>query len=143
MLAAVAVIAIAVVAGFAVWKPAPGAGPAPAASAGPAAVSAPPELAPLVGNWLRPDGGYVLSVASIDAGGAVAASYFNPQPIRVARAEARREDGHVGLFVLFDHPNYPGSTYTLAYDPTTDTLVGIYYQAVQKASYEVRFVRQR
>jgi hypothetical protein len=143
VLAALAVIAIAAVAGFVVWKPAPAAGPGPAASAAPATASAPPDMAPLVGNWLRPDGGYVLSVASVDTGGAVAASYFNPQPIRVARAEARREDGHVGLFVQFDHPNYPGSTYTLAYDPATDTLVGIYYQALQKASYDVRFVRQR
>jgi hypothetical protein len=79
----------------------------------------------------------------VSAHGAATASYFNPQPIRVARAEVRREGDHVGLFVEFDHPSYPGSTYTLAYDRATDTLKGVYYQALQQARYEVEFVRQR
>ena len=91
----------------------------------------------------RPDGGYVLSVSGVSADGTATASYFNPQPIRVARAAARRESDVVGLFVEFDHPSYRGSTYTLAYDPATDTLKGVYYQALQQARYEVEFVRQR
>ena len=37
---------------------------------------------------------------------------------------------------------YDGSTYELAYDPATDRLKGIYYQAVVKQKFEVSFVRK-
>jgi hypothetical protein len=100
-------------------------------------------FAPLVGNWVRPDGGYVLSVSGVAADGTPAVAYFNPRPIRVGRAEARKEGAGVGLFVEFDDRDYPGSTYTLAYDAPNDVLRGIYYQAVQRVSYDVVFVRQR
>jgi hypothetical protein len=116
-------------------------GPAAGLAAG--GGSTPAEYASLVGNWVRPDGGYLLSVSGVNADGTATASYFNPQPIRVVRAEVRRESERVGLFVEFDHPSYPGSTYTLAYDRATDTLKGVYYQALQQARYEVEFVRQR
>ena len=97
----------------------------------------------LVGDWLRPDGGYVLSVRSLSPDGTAQVAYFNPQPIRVATATARQEGGRLGLFVKFDDVNYPGSTYTLVYDSAADQLKGIYFQAVQQAQYEVVFVRQR
>lgn len=141
LFAAIVVVGLATALAWTTWKPQAGRDPATSPVAADALT--PPHYAPLVGNWVRPDGGYVLSVSGVGADGAATASYFNPQPIRVARAEARREDGRVGLFVLFDHPSYPGSTYTLAYDPATDTLKGIYYQAVQQARYDVKFVRQR
>lgn len=136
---ALVVAAAALVAGWLLWQPQAGA-PAPATVTAPAA---PPELAALVGNWIRPDGGYVLSVGGIEADGTVNLAYFNPRPIRVGRAEARVEDGAAHLFVEFDDRDYPGSTYTLRHDPASDQLVGIYYQAVQRASYEVAFARQR
>lgn len=142
-LMALAVAAAALVAGWLLWQPqavAPGSAPAPGTTSAPAA---PPQLAALVGNWVRPDGGYVLSVGGIEADGTANLAYFNPRPIRVGRAEARLEDGAVRLFVEFDDRDYPGSTYTLRHDPASDQLVGIYYQAVQRASYEVAFVRQR
>lgn len=143
LLASAAVVAVAAALAWATWRPSPPTAVGPPAGSASSRDSTPAGYAPLVGNWVRPDGGYVLSVSGVGADGAATASYFNPQPIRVARAEARREDGHVGLFVEFDHPNYPGSTYTLAYDPATDTLKGIYYQALQQARYDVEFVRQR
>jgi hypothetical protein len=37
--------------------------------------------------------------------------------------------------------NYPGSTYNLLYDPTSDRLKGKYFQAVAGQTYEVEFVR--
>jgi hypothetical protein len=97
----------------------------------------------LVGEWVRPDGGYVLAVSGVAPDGTASASYFNPRPIRVARAEAKRESGLVGLFVELRDVNYPGSTYTLGYDTATDQLKGIYYQAAQGAQYEVAFSRRR
>ena len=37
----------------------------------------------------------------------------------------------------------PGSTYNLRYVPDGDRLVGDYYQAVQKRTFDVEFVRQK
>lgn len=102
-----------------------------------APASAPEAYAVLVGEWVRPDGGYVLAVSGVAPDGTASVSYFNPRPIRVARAEAKRERGRVGLFVELRDVNYPGSTYTLGYDAATDQLRGIYYQAAQDAQYEV------
>lgn len=108
-----------------------------------AASPVPQAYAVLVGEWVRPDGGYVLAVSGVAPDGKVTASYFNPRPIRVARAEARLEGALVGLLVELRDANYPGSTYTLAYDTATDQLKGIYYQAAQGAQYDVAFSRQR
>jgi hypothetical protein len=37
---------------------------------------------------------------------------------------------------------YAGSTYDLIYDPASDRLKGIYYQAVMKQKFDVYFVRK-
>jgi hypothetical protein len=105
--------------------------------------AAPQPYGVLVGEWTRPDGGYVLSVSQVAPDGKATVGYYNPRSIRVSRAEARREGGLVGLFVELNDVNYPGSTYTLGYDPASDQLKGIYFQAVERAQYEVVFVRGR
>ena len=128
------------------WRPASGPGatsaPASALQAGPSS-AAPQPYGALVGEWTRPDGGYVLSVSQVAPDGKATVGYYNPRSIRVSRAEARREGGLVGLFVELNDVNYPGSTYTLGYDPASDQLKGIYFQAVERAQYEVVFVRGR
>jgi hypothetical protein len=157
VVAVLAVLAVAAALGVATWRsaPAPAAPGGPGASPGaqpPAAVPAasaitasdtPAHFRPLLGEWLRPDGGYVLSVSGVGPDGRAAVAYLNPRPIRVARAEARREGDLVGLFVEFDDVGYPGSTYTLGYDPASGQLKGLYYQAVQRQQFDVYFVRQR
>jgi len=85
----------------------------------------------------------VSSCCGVGTDGRAAVAYLNPRPIRVARAEARREGEIVGLFVEFDDVGYPGSTYTLGYDAASGQLKGLYYQAVQRQQFEVYFVRQR
>jgi hypothetical protein len=117
---------------------APGVTPKPA---GPTS-DAPAQYRPLLGEWVRPDGGYVLAVTDIASDGTASVGYFNPRPINVGRAKARIEDDALGLFVELRDRNYPGSTYTLAYDADGDQLVGIYFQALQRASYDVVFVRR-
>jgi hypothetical protein len=109
---------------------------APTAEAG-----AKPEFQKLKGKWVRPDGGYVVEIKSVSDGGKMEAAYFNPGPIHVARAEASLEGGAIKVFIELRDENYPGSTYTLIYDPKSDQLSGIYYQALQQQSYEVTFVR--
>ncbi len=97
----------------------------------------------LIGQWLRSDGGYVLAISECDPSGGLTVAYLNPRPINVSRAEWRLEDEKISAFIELRDVNYPGSTYTLSYDPATDRLVGIYFQAAQQQQYEVEFRRQQ
>jgi hypothetical protein len=97
----------------------------------------------LNGRWRRPDGGYVLEIRGVDAGGTIDAVYLNPRPITVARAEATRDGSTVKVFVELRAPNYPGSTYTLTYDPSRDQLAGTYFQATLQQRFDVVFVRMK
>jgi uncharacterized protein (DUF2147 family) len=121
----------------------------PAASPARAEQAAKPDAAPasalqkLKGRWVRDSGGYVIEVRSIGKGGKVDAAYFNPASIHVGKAEARLQGSQVALVVELRDVNYPGSTYTLAYDPKTDRLVGRYFQAVTGETFEVYFMRLR
>ncbi len=69
------------------------------------------------------------------------AGYFNPRSVRVAKADALRDGDELKVFVELRDVNYPGSTCTLAYDPASDQLKGIYYQAVEHQRFSVAFVR--
>jgi hypothetical protein len=97
----------------------------------------------LNGRWLRPDGGYVLEIRAVDASGKIDGTYLNPKPINIAKAEATRDGSTVKVFVELRAANYPGSTYTLTYDPQQDQLKGIYFQAVQRQNFNVYFVRTK
>jgi len=97
----------------------------------------------LIGRWFRPDGGYVLELKEIKKDGNLKAAYFNPQPIKVYRAEWNRKQGIITVFIELRDFNYPGSKYNLKYDPKIDKLKGIYFQAVYGETYEVEFVREK
>ncbi len=97
----------------------------------------------LEGRWVRPDGGYVLELRNVKNDGSLTAAYYNPRPIRVFRAEASRKDGTLSVFVELRDVNYPGSTYTLQYDRATDRLKGKYFQAVEKQTFDIEFVRAK
>ena len=97
----------------------------------------------LKGRWLRPDGGYILQIRTIDGGGKVDAGYFNPRPINVSRAEATEEGGKMKVFVELRDTGYPGSVYTLTYNPKEDVLVGVYFQAAVKQNFDVFFTRMK
>jgi hypothetical protein len=49
----------------------------------------------------------------------------------------------VKVFIELRDLNYPGSTYTLTYDPASDQLKGVDYQAVEKHRFPVAFVRMK
>jgi hypothetical protein len=97
----------------------------------------------LIGRWLRPDGGYVIDVRSIDAHGKVNASYYNPKPINVSRSEVLGMDSRIKLFIELQDVGYPGSTYTLIYNPQKDMMFGLYYQAAMGQNFDVVFVRMK
>jgi hypothetical protein len=97
----------------------------------------------LQGRWLRPDGEYILQIRSVDGSGNMDAGYFNPRPINVSKAQAAKESGKIKVFVELSDVGYPGSTYTLTYDPKQDVLRGVYFQAAMKQSFDVYFTRMK
>lgn len=111
----------------------------------PAAPPASWEHAPkLVGRWVRPDGGYVLNIRSVDAAsGRLDLEYLNPRPIHVAQAEVKESGGKVTVFVELQDVGYPGSTYRLTYVPQADQMIGTYFQPAADQSFDVEFVRAR
>ena len=96
---------------------------------------------PLIGHWQRTDGGYVIEIRRVAPDGTMDAGYFNPRPINVSKANASTFKGHLKVEIELRGTGYPGSTYTLIYDPDKDALLGFYYQAVQRQNYDVVFVR--
>lgn len=101
------------------------------------------ELRPLLGRWLRPDGGYILEIRSFEPNGKLDAYYFNPRSINVHRADASKDNSGIKLVMELRDAGYPGSTYALLYKPEQDILSGYYYQAGIKQYFEVVFVRQK
>ena len=97
----------------------------------------------LSGQWVRPDGGYIIEIKEIGKDGTLKAAYYNPRPINVARAEFSKKDGTLTIFIELRDVNYPGSKYNLKYDPKSDRLIGSYFQAVQGETYDVEFNRSK
>jgi hypothetical protein len=147
------VLAVAVVAAGAFWWMKWGRADAPSVVAAPVAVNATNQAGAaatatsgfekLKGKWMRPDGGYVVEIRSVEAGGRVDAAYFNPRPINVSQAHALQDGAVTKVLIELRDANYPGSTYTLAYDAASDELKGIYYQAALQQQFEVFFVRMK
>jgi hypothetical protein len=102
-----------------------------------------PEFGVLKGRWVRPDGGYVIVIKSVDPSGKIDATYLNPNPINVAKAEVSREGGALRAFLELRGAGYPGSTYTLTYEPRSDSLIGVYFQAVMQRKFDVVFQRAK
>jgi hypothetical protein len=97
----------------------------------------------LKGQWVRPDGGYTISISGVDSDGKLDASYANPRPLPFAEARAKRDGKTIKLFFELRAGGYNGSTYTLAYDPKKDILYGVYYQANARQKYNIHFNRSR
>jgi hypothetical protein len=105
-------------------------------------VCAQSQYAQIIGTWVRPDGGYTLDIKDVSGDGKMDASYFNPNPINVAVAQATIESEKINVFVELQDIGYPGSNYTLVYDPDTDCLIGVYHHLVINQDFDVYFVRK-
>jgi hypothetical protein len=126
-------------AAYFIWEAGRPSPPAPLAAGAAAKV----DLQRLIGDWVRPDGGYVISVRGVAADGRVDAAYLNPRPIPVSRAEASAAGGKARLFIELRGAGYPGSTYELLHDPAGDFLSGVYFQAALGQRFDVIFVRKK
>jgi hypothetical protein len=96
----------------------------------------------LVGNWIRPDGGYIISIRDINSDGRVQAEYNNPNPIKVSQAKISSKGNTIKLFLELQDVGYPDCTYDLSYDKQADKLRGIYYQAAINQKFDVIFLRR-
>ena len=96
----------------------------------------------LKGNWVRPDGGYRIEIKGVGTNGELDATYYNPNRLPFAKAQASLEGGTLRANFELQAGGYGGSTYDLTYDPASDRLKGIYYQAVVKQKFEVFFARK-
>lgn len=99
------------------------------------------DLSRLVGRWIRTDGGYVIEIRNVSTEGKMEAFYYNPRPINVSVAKAFWASSGAKVFIELQDTGYPGSTYTLKYDPVNDALTGFYFQAVIKQEFDVVFAR--
>ena len=97
----------------------------------------------LTGRWVRLQGGYVLTIRSVDADGKLDASYANPRPLPFHAAVATADGNVLKLFFELRAGGYNGSTYKLRYDAENDRLTGVYDQVVVKQTFDVVFVRDK
>src|SRR6266481_2705576 len=82
--------------------------------------------------WVPVQGGYVITINSVDADGRLDASYANPRPLPFHTAVATSDGNSLKLFFELRAAGYNGSTYTLSYDAANDRLTGVYDQVVVK-----------
>ena len=115
----------------------------PVPQAGASRAVAPVTMDNLRGRWIRPDGGYGIVIRNVGADGQLEAMYFNPKPLPFARAQASREGQTLRVYLELQAGGYNGSTYELTYDPVTDRLKGVYFQAVARQRYDIYFERQK
>ena len=117
-------------------------GAAPVVSGAAASAGAASRFDTLKGAWVRPDGGYRIEIVGVAWDGQIAATYFNPNRLPFAKALATMDGATLRAAFELQAGGYAGSTYDLAYDPASDRLKGIYYQAVVKQKFDVYFVRK-
>jgi len=96
----------------------------------------------IVGRWLRPDGGYVIEIQKVDMNGQITAAYYNPRLINISQALAAQKDGKIHIFIELRDVGYPGATYSLTYEKSSDVLKGLYYQPAAGQTFDVQFVRK-
>jgi len=97
----------------------------------------------LVGDWVRTDASYLIRISKVNDDGSMSAQYFNPNPINVGKANWESSYGNLKIIVELRDINYPGSKYTLSYLPDKDMLAGEYYQAVERLTFYVEFMRRK
>jgi hypothetical protein len=96
----------------------------------------------LKGTWVRPDGGYRIVIGSVAADGRIEATYYNPSQLPFAKAQAAMNGPQLRASFELRAGGYDGSTYELTYDPASDRLSGVYFQAVARQKYNIYFVRR-
>lgn len=95
----------------------------------------------LAGRWKRTEGNYIINISKVNEDGTLKAEYFNPSPINVETANWENSSGNLKVTIVLRDVNYPGSTYKLNYLADEDIFAGEYFQAVDRVTFYVEFVR--
>lgn len=95
----------------------------------------------LVGRWIRTDSPYVIEISEANPDGTLRAGYYNPQPINVSVAKVENKNSVLQVFVELHDAGYPGSNYSLNYNPKNDALEGTYFQAILQRKFDIVFIR--
>lgn len=96
----------------------------------------------LTGKWVRADGPYTIEITSVKKDGVLELGYFNPNPIAGAKGSWRMHDEKLRVFVVLNDINYQGSTYELTYNERSNNLIGLFYQAKVKQTFDVFFTKK-
>ncbi|MHC4131973.1 MAG: hypothetical protein ACYSR3_08290 [Planctomycetota bacterium] len=105
------------------------------------AVSEPVDLQSLAGKWVRTDSPYMIEISEVGEDGTLQAGYYNPRSINVSATKAENKNGKLEVYIELRDTGYPGSNYTLNYNPVNDALEGIYFQAALQQKFNVVFMR--
>ncbi len=98
----------------------------------------------LVGRWVRGMGDICLNSATSMRGVALQPPISTPGRSRCSGRYWSRNGGKISVLVVeLRDINYPGSTYNLQYDAKSDRLTGTYFQAVERQTYDVQFMRTK
>jgi len=81
-------------------------------------------------------------IGNVGADGRIEATYYNPSQLPFAKAQASMNGAQLRASFELRAGGYDGSTYDLTYDPASDRLSGVYFQAVIKQKFDVYFVRK-
>ena len=100
------------------------------------------DYSPLIGQWVRPDGGYILDIQSIKPDGKIVMAYLNPRKINVSKATAGVKKNKIDIFIELRDRDYPGNYYTLSFEPEANRLVGIYHHLGLNQNFDVYFIRR-
>ena len=110
-------------------------------------IAAQPQVVPdknvIVGEWTRTDASYQLKISSLTDGGVMKAEYYNPRSINVSKSTWEFSAGVLKIYIELRDQNYPGSNYLLTYFPERDSLGGTYFQAVERVTYNVGFLKNK
>jgi hypothetical protein len=97
----------------------------------------------LCGDWVRTDGTYQIKITDVFSDGKLNVGYFNPKSIHVVKSNWTEANGIIKIYIELQDENYPGSNYTLYYYPDKDILAGKYFQAVERSTYNIAFMRSK
>lgn len=82
-----------------------------------------------------------LKIGAVAPDGSVTAGYFNLRSINVSYAKSFLFKSRIRVDIELRDEGYPGTVYTLIYDPERDALFGIYHRAPSGRNFEAAFVR--
>ena len=119
----------------------PGREPAIQSETSPTPLENPNRYNMLLGRWQRQDGGDVIEISRINADGTVQSAYYNPRPVRVAKAHLAVKESTVTIFIELKDADVSGATYSLIYDRQKDALNGVYHQSASDHRLDVSFRR--